>query len=90
MKKKMVFPLLVAFGLSLSVFPAISAAQQQQPRGTEGQQAPQLYQQCQERLKEKPNEEARELCDEGMKLHQQGKKEEAVQKIQEGLAKFKE
>jgi len=42
-------------------------------------------------LKKEPNNrEAKRLCDEGMKLHQQGKQEEAVQTIQEGLAKFKQ
>ena len=82
--KKMAFPVLVAFGLSLSALPAGSAGLE------EGQQAPQLYQQCQERLQQDPNEEARQLCDEGMRLHEQGQQEEAVQKIQEGLAKFEQ
>lgn len=87
--KKVALPLLVALGLSLPAVPAVWAQQQQPP--TQNQQAPKLYQQCQERLKRDPkNTEAKQLCDEGMKLHQQGKQEEAVQTIQEGLAKFKQ
>ncbi len=81
--KKVALSLLVAFGLSLSILPAAWAQQQQQP------QAPQLYQQCQERLKQAPNEEAKKLCDEGMQLLREGKQEEAVKAIQAGLAKFK-
>jgi hypothetical protein len=64
-----------------------SWAQQQPPQNT---QAPRLYQQCQDRLKRDPkNVEAKQLCDEGMKLHREGKQEEAIKTIQEGLAKFK-
>jgi uncharacterized protein HemX len=82
--KKVALPLLVAFGLSLSSLPAAWAQQQQEP------QAAKLYQQCQEQLKKDPgNEEAKKLCDEGMKLLREGKQEEAVNTIQAGLAKFK-
>lgn len=83
--KKIALPLLVAFGLSLSTLPAAWAQQQQQPP-----QAAKLYQQCQEELKKDPaNEEAKKLCDEGMRLLREGKQEEAVKAIQAGLAKFK-
>jgi uncharacterized protein HemX len=82
--KKVAIPLLVAFGLSLSTLPAAWAQQKQQP------QAAQLYQQCQEQLKKDPgNEEAKKLCDEGMRLLREGKQEEAVKTIQAGLEKFK-
>lgn len=85
--KKVAFPLLAAFSLSLLAVAAVWAAQQQR----ENQQAPQLYQQCKEQLKKDPNnKEAKQLCDEGMKLYQQGKQEEAVRTIQEGLAKLKQ
>lgn len=88
--KKMAFPLIMAFSISLPALPAVSAAQQPgQPRGE--QQAPQLYQQCLEQLQQDPNNrEAKRLCDEGMRLHQQGQQEEAVRTIQEGLTKFKQ
>ncbi len=82
--KKVALPLLVVFGLSLSALPAAWAQQQQSP------QAAKLYQQCQEQLKKDPaNEEAKKLCDEGMRLLREGKQEEAVKAIQAGLAKFK-
>jgi hypothetical protein len=84
--KKVALPLLVAFGLSLSTLPAAWAQQQQQ----QPPQAAKLYQQCQEQLKKDPaNEEAKQLCDEGMRLLREGKQEEAVKAIQAGLAKFK-
>ena len=89
MMKEMAFPLLAAFSLSLLAVPVGWAAQQQ--REPESQQAPQLYQKCREQLQKEPNnKEAKQLCDEGMKLHRQGKDEEAVKTIQEGLAKFKQ
>ena len=83
---KVAVPLLVAFSLSLPTLPAAWAQQQpQQPP-----QAAKLYQQCQEQLKKDPaNEEAKKLCDEGMRLLREGKQEEAVKAIQAGLAKFK-
>lgn len=81
--KKIALTLLGTFVLSLSTLPA-AWAQQQPP------QAAKLYQQCQEQLKKDPaNEEAKKLCDEGMKLLREGKQEEAVKAIQAGLAKFK-
>ncbi len=82
--KQVALPLLVVFGLSLATLPAAWAQQQQPP------QAAKLYQQCQEQLKKDPaNEEAKKLCDEGMRLLREGKQEEAVKVIQAGLAKFK-
>jgi len=86
--KKVALSLLVAFGLSL---PAVTAAwAQQKPAPAPDPQVPKLYQQCQDRLKLDPqNQEAKALCDEGMKLHREGKQEEAIKTIQEGLAKFK-
>jgi len=49
-----------------------------------------LYQQCQDQLKKDPkNAEAKKLCDKGMKLYREGKQEEAIKTIQEGLTKFK-
>ncbi|HEX9899414.1 MAG TPA: hypothetical protein VGC81_09310 [Candidatus Methylomirabilis sp.] len=84
--KKVALPLLVAFVLGLSTLPAAWAQQQQQ----QPPQAAKLYQQCQEQLKKDPaNEEAKKLCDEGMKLLREGKQEEAVKMIQAGLEKFK-
>jgi uncharacterized protein HemX len=82
--KRVALSLLVAFGLGLPTLPLAWAQQQQQP------QAAKLYQQCQEQLKKDPgNGEARQLCDEGMRLLREGKQEEAVKTIQAGLAKFK-
>lgn len=78
--KKIALPLLVTFGLSLSVIPAAGAQQKEEL------QAPKLYQQCQDLLRKEPdNKEAKQLCDEGMRLHREGKQEEAVRKLQEGL-----
>jgi hypothetical protein len=82
--KKVTLPLLLAFGLNLSTLPAAGAQQEKEP------EAAKLYQQCQERLKKDPrNGEARQLCDEGMRLLREGKQEEAVKAIQAGLAKVK-
>jgi hypothetical protein len=74
----------VAFSVGLPTLPVAWAQQKQEP------QAAQLYQQCQEQLKKDPrNEEAKKLCDEGMKLLREGRQEEAVKTLQEGLRKFK-
>ena len=82
--KKGALPLLVAFGLSLPAATAAWAQQKEEP------QAPKLYQQCQERFQKDPkNTAAKKLCDEGMKQYQEGKQEEGVKMIQEGLTKFK-
>jgi len=85
--KKVALSLLLVLGLYLLAVPA-SWAQQQRP--LQNPQAPKLYQQCQDRLKKDPkNEEAKELCEEGMRLHREGKQEEGIKAIQEGLTKFK-
>jgi CHASE3 domain sensor protein len=85
---KSALSLLLVLSMYFLAAPASWAQQQQTPQNT---QAPRLYQQCQDRLKKDPkNVEAKELCDEGMKLHREGKQEEAIKTIQEGLAKFKE
>ncbi len=84
---KVALSLLLVLGLYVLAAPA-SWAQQQRP--LQNSPAPKLYQQCQDRLKKDPkNEEAKELCEEGMKLHREGKQEEAIKTIQEGLTKFK-
>jgi hypothetical protein len=36
------------------------------------------------------NTEAKKLCDEGMKLYREGKQEEAIKTMQEGLQKGKQ
>ena len=87
--KQVPLAFLLALTVSYLTVPVSWAAQHQQMR--ENQQAVRLYQQCQDRLQKEPdNKEAKELCDEGMKLQREGKQEEAIQTIQEGLAKFKE
>lgn len=82
----------LSFLLALTVYClTVPASWAQQQRMPESQQTVRLYQQCQERLKKEPdNIEAKELCDKGMELHREGKQEEAIETIQEGLAKFKE
>ena len=82
--KKVALPLVVGFGLSLLAISTAPAQQKEEP------QAPKLYQECQDQLKKDPkNTESKKLCDEGMKLYREGKQEEAVRTIQEGLQKFK-
>jgi hypothetical protein len=84
---KVALSLLLVWGVYFLAVPASWAQQQRPPQDP---QAPKLYQQCQERLKKDPkNVEAKELCEEGMKLYREGKQEEAVTTIQEGLTKFK-
>ena len=79
--KKVALSLLLVLGLYFLAVPA-SWAQQQRP--LQNPQAPKLYQQCQDRLKKDPkNEEAKELCEEGMRLHREGKQEEGIKAIQE-------
>lgn len=78
--KTIALSLVVTFSLSLSVIAAAGAQQREEPR------APKLYQQCQDLLRKEPNNrEAKQLCDEGMRLHREGKQEEAVRKLREGL-----
>jgi hypothetical protein len=86
--KKVPLSLLAVLSLYFLAVPASSTAQLQPV--PDSQQAPRLYQQCQERSKQDPkNTEAKALCDEGMRLHREGKQEEAIRTIQEGLAKFR-
>ncbi len=85
--KKVALSLLLVWGVYFLAAPASWAQQQRPPQDP---QVPRLYQQCQDRLKQDPkNQEAKALCDEGMKLHREGKQEEAIKTIQEGLSKFK-
>jgi len=79
---KVALPLVVGFGLSLLAISTAPAQQKEEP------QAPKLYQQCQDQLKKDPKKEAEKLCEDGMKLYREGKQEEGVRKIQEGLQKF--
>ena len=48
-------------------------------------QCPDLYAECQQLLKTKKNEEAKKLCEEGIKLHETGDHEVAVDKLNAGL-----
>jgi hypothetical protein len=76
--------------LSLYFLAAPASWAQQRPEPAPGPQVPQLYQQCQDRFQKDPkNTAAKKLCDEGMKEYQEGKQEEGLKKIQEGLGKFK-
>jgi hypothetical protein len=49
---------------------------------------PKLYKQCQEALKKTPNKDAEKLCEEGIKLHEQGKHDESIAKLTAGLGKL--
>jgi len=84
--KKVALSLLLVLGMYVLAVPASWAQQQRPPQDP---QVSRLYQQCQDRLKNDPNQEAKALCDEGMKLQREGKQEEAIKTIQEGLSKFK-
>lgn len=75
--------------LSLYFLAAPASWAQQKPAPAPGSDAPKLYQQCQDRLKKDPNEDAKRLCEEGMKQYREGKQEEGIKTIQEGLGKFK-
>jgi len=86
--KKVALSLLLVLSLYFLAAPASWA--QQKPAPAPEPQAAKLYQQCQDQLKKDPkNTEAKKLCDEGMKQYQEGKQEEGVKMIQEGLTKFK-
>jgi hypothetical protein len=52
-------------------------------------QCPSLYQECQERLKTTENNKAKSLCEQGIKLHDAGKHDEALEKLNAGLALLK-
>lgn len=49
---------------------------------------PKLYKQCQDALSKTPNEEAKKLCEEGIKLHEEGKHDESVATLTAGLEKL--
>lgn len=85
--KKVALPLVVGFGVSLLAISTATARQNQQ-KEKEEPQALRLYQQCQNQLKRDVKKEAEKLCEDGMKLYREGKQEEGVRKIQEGLQKF--
>lgn len=84
--KKITLSLVATFIIGLMTAPASWAGRNEGASKT--QQAPQLYQQCQERLQKNPNEEAKKLCDEGMELHRQGKQDEAIKTLKQGLEKI--
>ncbi|MFQ5990147.1 MAG: hypothetical protein ACE5K9_09555 [Candidatus Methylomirabilales bacterium] len=48
-------------------------------------ECPDMYAECQELLKTKKNEEAKDLCEKGIKLHESGKHEEAVETLNAAL-----
>ncbi len=68
-----VFYLAFAFTLVLGVGPAWTF------------ECPSLYAKCQELLKIKKNEEAKKLCEQGIKLHKAGEHDDAVEKLEAGL-----
>ncbi len=68
-----VFCLAFAFTLVLGVGPAWTF------------ECPSLYAKCQELLKIKKNEEAKKLCEQGIKLHKAGEHDDAVEKLEAGL-----
>ncbi|MFQ5846065.1 MAG: hypothetical protein ACE5IQ_00150 [Candidatus Methylomirabilales bacterium] len=78
--KMVTLPIIVATVLGLAVVPAAWAGQ--------AQQAAKLSQQCQNQLSRTPNKEAAKLCQEGITLHKQGKNDEAVSKLTQGLEKL--
>lgn len=77
---KVILPILVAMIVSLMAVPAAWAGG--------GEKAAELTKQCQETLKQNAKTDAARLCQEGIKLHEQGKTAEAVSKMQQGLAKL--
>ncbi len=68
-----VFCLVFAFTLVLGVGPAWTF------------ECPSLYAKCQELLKTNKNEEAKKLCEQGIKLHKAGEHDDAVEKLEAGL-----
>lgn len=84
--KTITLSLVATFLISLMAFPASWAGQNE--RASKTPQAPQLYQQCQERLQRNPNEEAKKLCEEGMEFYRQGKQDEAIKTLKQGLDKI--
>ncbi len=77
---KFALPILVAMVVSLMAAPAVWAGG--------NQQAAKLSKQCQDALNKTPNKEAATLCQEGDNLRKQGKNDEAVAKLTQGLEKL--
>ncbi|MFQ5803976.1 MAG: hypothetical protein ACE5JQ_13865 [Candidatus Methylomirabilales bacterium] len=46
---------------------------------------PNLYAECQELLKTQKNEEAKQMCEQGIKLHKAGEHDAAVEKLEAAL-----
>ena len=71
-----VFCLAFAFTLVLGVGPAWTF------------ECPSLYAKCQELLKIKKNEEAKKLCEQGIKLHRAGEHDASVETLEAALEKL--
>jgi hypothetical protein len=82
--KTTALPILVAMMVSLMAVPAAWPGEQAQ------QNAADLSKKCQEALTKPSNKEGEKLCKEGIELHNQGKNDEAVAKMTQGLAKLGE
>jgi len=80
--KKTAVPILVAMVASLVAVPASWAAGQAQTPA-------ELSSQCQTAVKKNPNNDTGKLCQEGIDLQKQGKNDEAVAKMKQGLAAAK-
>jgi hypothetical protein len=77
--KKTTLPILVTMIVSLVAVPAAWAG---------GGKAADLSRQCQEAVKTNPKSDGAKLCQEGLELHKQGKNDEAIAKMQQGLAEL--
>lgn len=77
--RKATLPIILAMIATLVVVPATWAGG--------GEKAADLTKQCQDTLKSSPNSDAAKLCQEGITLQEQGKTDQAVAKMKEGLAK---
>ena len=75
--KKTALSLLVAIMASVAAVSSASAFD-----------CPNLYAKCQDALQKSPNNEAAKLCEEGIQLHKQGKHEEAIARLTQGLQKL--
>ena len=80
--KKTAVPILVAMIASLVAVPASWA------RG-QAQTPAELSSQCEAAVKKNPKSDTGKLCQEGIDLHKQGKNDEAVAKMKQGLAAAK-
>lgn len=76
--RKAALPIILAMIASLVAVPATWAG---------GEKAADLTKQCQATVKQDPTSDAAKLCQEGIQLQEQGKTDEAVAKMKEGLAK---